>query len=80
MQTRITAMEKFVSVLKTKRDIIVKVLMWEICKIQPDAGTFTYTYTYMCACVYMHMHTCTNANSKVDVLKAKRGIIVKVLM
>mmetsp|Transcript_26009 Transcript_26009/g.65622 ORF Transcript_26009/g.65622 Transcript_26009/m.65622 type:complete len:558 (-) Transcript_26009:185-1858(-) len=37
MKARIQAMEKFVKILKTKRDVIVNVLMWEICKIQPDA-------------------------------------------
>ena len=30
---RIAAMEKFVAKLKTKRDAIVNVLMWEICKV-----------------------------------------------
>jgi hypothetical protein len=30
-------MNKFVEILKTKRDTIVKVLMWEICKVQADA-------------------------------------------
>ncbi len=30
-------MNKFVGLLKTKREIIVKVLMWEICKVRPDA-------------------------------------------
>jgi len=37
MKERIVAMQKFVTVLKTKRDIIVNVLMWEICKVQADA-------------------------------------------
>ncbi len=47
LQTRLAAMEKFVTVLKTKRDIIVKVLMWEICKIQPDAGAYFHIYIYI---------------------------------
>ena len=37
---RIAAMEKFVAKLKTKRDAIVNVLMWEICKV------------CVCACVF----------------------------
>jgi len=36
-QGRIAAMEKFVARLKTKRDVIVNVLMWEICKVRADA-------------------------------------------
>ena len=36
-QTRLAAMNKFVEILKTKRDTIVKVLMWEICKVKADA-------------------------------------------
>ncbi|CAI8370188.1 MAG: NADP-dependent glyceraldehyde-3-phosphate dehydrogenase [Polaribacter sp. SA4-10] len=37
VEGRITAMEKFVSQMKTKRDEIVKLLMWEIGKTLPDS-------------------------------------------
>ncbi|KAJ1474006.1 Aldehyde/histidinol dehydrogenase [Baffinella frigidus] len=36
-QGRIAAMEKYVKILKTKREVIVNVLMWEICKVRADA-------------------------------------------
>ena len=37
VESRISAMEKFVSKMKTKRDEIVKLLMWEIGKTLPDS-------------------------------------------
>ncbi|EKX48684.1 hypothetical protein GUITHDRAFT_93522 [Guillardia theta CCMP2712] len=37
LSSRIACMEKFVELLKPQREIIVKVLMWEICKVRPDA-------------------------------------------
>ncbi|MDG1111192.1 MAG: aldehyde dehydrogenase family protein, partial [Polaribacter sp.] len=37
VEGRIAAMEKFVSQMKTKRDEIVKLLMWEIGKTLPDS-------------------------------------------
>ena len=33
LSSRIACMEKFVELLKPQREIIVKVLMWEICKV-----------------------------------------------
>lgn len=37
VEDRIECMEKFVSAMKTKRDIVVKLLMWEIGKSLPDS-------------------------------------------
>lgn len=37
VEDRIACMEKFVSQMKTKRDEVVKLLMWEIGKTQPDS-------------------------------------------
>ena len=37
VQSRIAAMEKFVSQMKTKREEVVKLLMWEIGKSLPDS-------------------------------------------
>lgn len=37
VESRIAAMEKFVSQMKTKRDEVVKLLMWEIGKTLPDS-------------------------------------------
>ena len=52
MQTRIAAMNKFVEILKTKREIIVNVLMWEICKVRADAEKeFDRTIDYILATI-----------------------------
>jgi glyceraldehyde-3-phosphate dehydrogenase (NADP+) len=51
-QTRLAAMNKFVEILKTKRDTIVKVLMWEICKVKADAEKeFDRTIDYIVATI-----------------------------
>jgi hypothetical protein len=45
-------MNKFVEILKTKRDTIVKVLMWEICKVKADAEKeFDRTIDYIIATI-----------------------------
>jgi glyceraldehyde-3-phosphate dehydrogenase (NADP+) len=45
-------MNKFVEILKTKRDTIVKVLMWEICKVKVDAEKeFDRTIDYIVATI-----------------------------
>jgi hypothetical protein len=45
-------MNKFVEILKTKRDTIVKVLMWEICKVKADAEKeFDRTIDYIVATI-----------------------------
>jgi len=51
-EDRIAAMEKFVAKLKLKRDAIVNVLMWEICKVRPDAEKeFDRTMDYIAATI-----------------------------
>jgi hypothetical protein len=45
-------MNKFVEILKTKRDTIVSVLMWEICKVRADAEKeFDRTIDYIIATI-----------------------------
>ena len=45
-------MNKFVEILKTKRDTIVSVLMWEICKVKADAEKeFDRTIDYIVATI-----------------------------
>ena len=45
-------MQNFVEKLRTKRDIIVKVLMWEICKVKADAEKeFDRTIDYIVATI-----------------------------
>ena len=52
VEGRIAAMEKFVAKLKLKRDAIVNVLMWEICKVRPDAEKeFDRTMDYIAATI-----------------------------
>lgn len=49
---RIKCMEAFVAKLKTKRDTIVNVLMWEICKVRADAEKeFDRTMEYIAATI-----------------------------
>ncbi len=49
VEGRIAAMEKFVEQMKTKRDEIVKLLMWEIGKSLPDSQKeFDRTVEYIC--------------------------------
>jgi glyceraldehyde-3-phosphate dehydrogenase (NADP+) len=49
---RVACMEKFVARLKEKRDAIVNVLMWEICKVRPDAEKeFDRTMDYIAATI-----------------------------
>jgi len=51
-EDRIGAMEKFVAKLKLKREAIVNVLMWEICKVRPDAEKeFDRTMDYIAATI-----------------------------
>ena len=52
VSARIAAMEKFVGKLKEKRDNIVNVLMWEICKVRADAEKeFDRTMDYIAATI-----------------------------
>ena len=52
VEQRIAAMEKFVAMLKEKRENIVNVLMWEICKVRPDAEKeFDRTMDYIAATI-----------------------------
>ena len=45
-------MNKFVEVLKTKRNTIVSILMWEICKVRADAEKeFDRTMEYIAATI-----------------------------
>ena len=49
---RISCMEKFVAKLRLKREAIVNVLMWEICKVKPDAEKeFDRTMDYIAATI-----------------------------
>jgi glyceraldehyde-3-phosphate dehydrogenase (NADP+) len=72
---RIQAIQNFVTELKNRREEIVNVLMWEICKSAPDAAAeFDRTMVFIDACIEASIVN----DEKSGAWKVVGGILAKV--